>query len=126
MVESLRALGVEAIAFDGDGAELMEAWQDHDSVFLIDATVSDAKAGAVLRFQAGEVEIPKGFFRYSSHLFGVAEAVETARHLGRLPKRLIIYGIEGAHFDLGAELSPEVKKAVQQTAARIKDELAHA
>lgn len=126
VVERLSAMGLPAQAFDGDGAELMEAWQGHDNVFLIDATVSGAPPGTLHRFEAGEREIPKSFFRYSSHLFGVAEAVETARHLGRLPEKLIIYGIEGAQFDLGQGLSPEVEQGIQEVAERIKAEWDHA
>jgi hydrogenase maturation protease len=43
---------------------------------------------------------------------GVAETVELARSLGRLPTRLLIYGIEGAKVGLGAGLSREVERAV--------------
>ena len=126
VAESLRATGLPAEAFDGDGAELMEAWQGHDRVFLIDAVVSGSAPGSAHRFEAGEREIPRDFFRYSSHLFGLAEAVETARHLGRLPEKLVVYGIEGAQFNLGQGLSPEVERGVEEIAAMIKGELDHA
>jgi len=126
VAERLREMGIDAEAQDGDGAELMESWKGCDGAIIIDAAVSGAPPGVVHRFDAAESEIPKRFFRYSSHLFGVAEAVETARLLGRLPKRLIVYGIEGANFNLGSPMSPEVEKAVTETAALIKGELDHA
>ena len=37
--------------------------------------------------------------------FGVADAVELARALGRLPARLDVYAVEGAEFEVGAEIS---------------------
>ena len=43
----------------------------------------------------------------------VAEAVEIARALGRLPPRLLIYGIEEIRFELGGSLSLEVAAAVE-------------
>ena len=46
VAERLRAKGFPAEAFDGDGAELMEAWRGYDHVFLIDAAVSGASPGA--------------------------------------------------------------------------------
>jgi hydrogenase maturation protease len=50
----------------------------------------------------------------TTHAFGVAEAVELARVLGRLPHRLSIYGIEGRKFDLGSAPSLEVALAVER------------
>ena len=52
--------------------------------------------------------------RGSTHALGVAEAIELGRALGRLPRRLLVFGIEGGSFDAGAGLSPEVERAVGQ------------
>lgn len=53
-----------------------------------------------------ENPIPADSFHYSTHTVSVAEAVEMARVMGRLPDRLLIYGIEGADFGSGDGLSP--------------------
>jgi hydrogenase maturation protease len=58
--------------------------------------------------------------RSSTHAFGVAEAVELARELGRLPGRLEVYAIEGADFSAGAELSAEVASAVRTLTRRLR------
>ena len=68
--------------------------------------------------------MPAGWFRYSTHAFGAAEAIELARVLGRLPRRLIVVGIEGARFDAGVGLSPEVAAAVEDVARRGLDDIA--
>jgi len=62
-------------------------------------------------------------FPGSSHSFGLHEAIELARALKRLPRRLILYGIEGKSFGLGGELSPDVKEAAPRVADRIVAEL---
>jgi len=49
--------------------------------------------------------------------------VELARALGRLPPRLIIYGIEGKSFEAGAGLSPEVQAAVEGVVERVLREV---
>lgn len=61
--------------------------------------------------------------RASSHALGLAETVELARGLGRLPRRLVAYLVEGDCFDFGAPLSPAVAAAVDIVAARILAEL---
>jgi hydrogenase maturation protease len=50
----------------------------------------------------------------SSHGLGVAEVVELARTLDRLPARLIVYGVAGCVFDVGAPLSPQVGAVIDE------------
>jgi hydrogenase maturation protease len=47
-----------------------------------------------------------------THLFALAEAVELARVLSRLPSLLHLYAIEGRCFGAGEGLTPEVEAAV--------------
>lgn len=123
VVAYLKAQDIPAYHFDGDGAELMEVWAGQGRVIVIDAAVSGAKAGTLYRFDAHVNELPRNFFRHSTHQFGVAEAVEMARTLGRLPRELIVYGIEGENFDLGNGLSPNVQDAVHETVRLIRSDL---
>jgi hydrogenase maturation protease len=114
---------VATLQMDSDGVSLMEAWRGFERVILVDAACSGAAPDAIHRFDASRTELPRGLFHYSSHLFGVAEAVELARQLGRLPKRLVVYGIEGAVFTYGEGLSAAVAAAVEQVASAIAIEL---
>lgn len=123
VVAHLRADDIPAYAFDGDGAELMEMWVGQGRVIVIDAAMSGAAPGTLHRFEANFEELPKNFFRHSTHQFGVAEAVEMARTLGRLPRELIVYGIEGQDFNLGATLSPDVELAVMDVVQQIKTDI---
>jgi hydrogenase maturation protease len=114
---------VRVLEESGEGAGLMESWQDADAVILIDAVHSGAKPGTLHRLDAHAQPITKKFFRFSTHAFGVAEAVELARALGRLPPRLIVYGVEGKRFEAGVGLSPEVEAAVQAVVERVLAEV---
>jgi len=107
----------------GEGASLLESWQDADTVILIDAVQSGAAPGTVHRLDARARPIAREFFRFSTHAFGLAEAVELARALGRLPPRLIVYGVEGKSFEAGVGLSPEVEAAAQVAVERVLGEL---
>jgi hydrogenase maturation protease len=107
----------------GEGATLMEAWSDAEVVVLLDAAKSGAQPGTIVRLDAGAGPLPAHFFHYSTHAFGVAEAIELARTLGRLPGRLVVFGVEGADFTAGEELSPPVARAVPQLVDAVLDEL---
>jgi len=50
---------------------------------------------------------------------GLAEAIGLARAMGRLPRRLTLYGIEARRFDFGAPPSPAVLRGVAEAARRI-------
>ncbi|HEX8919627.1 MAG TPA: hydrogenase maturation protease [Chloroflexota bacterium] len=107
----------------GDMVEMIDMWQGWDTVVLVDAVHSGTPHGSVLRFDALAEPLPRIFSSHvSSHGVGVAEVIELARALDRLPKELIVYGIEGRVFSAGAGLSSEVEAVVDQTAERILQE----
>ncbi|MEE4379723.1 MAG: hydrogenase maturation protease [Candidatus Competibacteraceae bacterium] len=114
---------VTLLEHGGDGISLLQAWEGADWVILVDAAYSGATPGTIYRFDVAETELPRGFFHASTHELGVAEAVELARSLGRLPEGLMVYAIEGECFSAGAELSPAVADAVESVAGRIVAEL---
>lgn len=123
MIASAQVDGVRVIEASGEGAALMDAWRDAESVVLIDAVHSGAAPGTIHRLDARAQPIPSNFFHYSTHAFSVAEAVELARALDQLPPRLIVFGIEGKDFSSGEDLSPEVAAAVEEVARQVKGEL---
>ena len=103
----------------GEGTELIAAWTGCERVVVVDAMRSGAAAGTIRHFDAVAAPLPVGAFPRLSHAFGLAEAIEMARILGRLPRRLEIYGIEAADLGDGAGLSAEVERAAHQVAAAI-------
>ncbi len=118
----LRSAGLEALEAGNDLALLARLWEGRDRVMIIDAVRTGGDAGTLHRFDAAAGPLPAIFDRSSTHGFGVGEAIELARVLGRLPASLVLYGIEGADFGPGEGLSPEVEQAVQAVAARNEEE----
>jgi hydrogenase maturation protease len=114
---------VEIIEQSGEGAALIEAWKGFRNVILIDAVHSGVEPGTIFRFEAHQRSIPTQFFHYSTHAFGVAEAIELARALNQLPPRLIVYGVEGKNFAAGIRLSPEVDKITPEVVDRVAQEI---
>lgn len=115
--------GVTVVEAEGDLMSAIEDWREEEEVVLIDAMNSGVHPGTVLRFEAHDRPVPASFSNSSTHSFGVAEAVELARALGKLPPRVIIYGIEGKHFAAGEEMSREVAHAVGEVVERVLQEI---
>jgi len=107
----------------GEGAALIDAWHGAGAVVLIDAVCSGAEPGTVHRLDAQSQPVPAKFRCYSTHAFGVAEAIELARALNQLPPVCTVYGIEGKSFTAGVGLSPEVEGAAQQVVERVMQDL---
>jgi hydrogenase maturation protease len=91
---------------------LLPALGDADALIALDATRDGGRPGD-LRVREGE-----DFDRFvrrsgcSVNEMSLAELLERARHLGRLPARRVLIGVEPETVDWGFELSPPVAAAV--------------
>ena len=110
--------GMEFQRHWGEGTALMESWKGWERVILVDAMVSSGTPGT-LRWFEGEVLPQPGLFPYSTHRFGVAEALRLAAVLGELPGSWALLGIEGKNYRAGSGLSPEVEETVERACAEI-------
>jgi hydrogenase maturation protease len=109
---------------DGDALDLMDAWRDADTVLLVDAMVTGARPGVLMRFDASDAPLPAAAGRSSTHDLGLADAIELARALRRLPRQVIVYGIEADDFTPGAPLSCGVLAGVERAARTVAEEAA--
>ena len=98
--------------YEGEPVGLIEDWSGADAVIVVDAVSSGAPPGTIHRLDPLSAPIPAALPQGSTHAFGLAETVELARTLERLPPRLTVYGIEGERFAAGQQLSPPVSAAV--------------
>ena len=114
--------GVTVIEVDGDQLALLDAWDGAADVYVVDATWSHGEPGSVRRFDAS-TPLGGGFTRRGTHMFSLADVIELARALHRLPARLTGYGIEGAVFELGVPLAAETEAVARAVAEQILHEL---
>jgi hydrogenase maturation protease len=115
-LRELSPVGMEVREHEGEATGLVETWAGADHVIVVDAAASGAAAGTIRRFDASAQPLPARVLRSSTHAFGVPDAIELARALGRLPARLEVCAIEGADFAAGATLTPAVARAVHELA----------
>ena len=115
--------GVKFLEQSGEATALMDAMDQTGPVILVDAVQSGAKAGTIHRYDASEQSMPAQFLRCSTHNFSVHDAIEMARALGKLPLRLMVFGVEGLQFEPGAEVSSPVQGAIVNAVQQINEEL---
>ena len=107
----------------GEGTSLMNNWENANKVIIIDAVNAEYEPGKIIRLCANHGPIPGKFFNYSTHAFGVAEAIELTRSIDELPMELILFGIQGMEFGSGIGLSIKVKKSMDRLVELVLNEI---
>ncbi len=115
--------GVQIVESAGGVAELLELWDGRDRVYLVDAFRSGGPPGTWKRLRVGERPLPAQTSDASTHGATVASAVALGQVLDRMPKSLVIFGIEAGHFEPGREASDEVLMGVHEVAVALSHEL---
>ena len=115
--------GIHVLQLEGDLTSVIDLWDGASAVFVVDAVASGGEPGTVRRFDAGVETAPPAFCGRGTHTLSVAEVVELARAVDRLPPRLVTFGIEGAVFEAGVGVSPEVEAGAREAADRVLAEL---
>ncbi len=120
-LEAARLVAEEApqarvLVLSGEPSRLLDGWEGAGHAIVIDACRGHGAAGEVHRFEAGSAPLPAEFGRGSTHALGLADAIELARALGRLPERVSVFAIEGEGFEAGTEMTPAVRAAAERVA----------
>jgi hydrogenase maturation protease len=127
VAEEIRASAPEGVAVrvcEEEPSRLIDAFGDAEVAFLVDAVSAGAPPGTVHRFDASDAPVPSLELRSSTHALGIGETLELARALGRLPRRTVVFGIEGSDFVARDGMTPAVGEGVAQASAALLEEVA--
>ena len=114
---------VEVIEAEGDGLALLDLMEGIDRVILIDAVKGGERPGAPVRLDLSTESRWGTVAPCSTHAMGVADAIDLARALGRLPKQIILYGIEIKSVDSGSALSEPVREGLDSVVEQVYGEV---
>jgi hydrogenase maturation protease len=123
VADRLRAAGAAVLDCDDEPTRLIDAWAGLELVVIVDAVRSGAAPGTVHRVDAGEGPLPRELRLASTHAFSIADTLELGRELGRMPRRVVVVGVEGAAFALGDPVTPAVAAALPGVAESVLAEL---
>jgi hydrogenase maturation protease len=123
---SERATDVLVVEHEREPSDLIGLWEGAELAIVLDALHGD-EPGRIHRFEAGRDQLPRRIWgSASTHALELADVIELARSLDRLPARLVVLGIEGQRFETGTGLSSEVESAVTEAAELALAELGRA
>ncbi len=115
--------GVRVVEGPGEATALLELWSGSDRVIVVDAVRSGSLPGTVHRLDAGPNGLPSRLGATSTHGLSLADAIELARSLGRLPRRVTVLGIEVADLGPREGLTGPVADAVGRVRAILLEEI---
>jgi hydrogenase maturation protease len=113
---------VDVVVCEQEPSRLLDAWAGAEAALVVDAVSAGAAPGTIHRFDASDHALPATVFRGSTHALGVGEVIELGRALGRLPRRLLVYGVEGRRFAAGEAPSRDVSAALDVLVAELVEE----
>jgi hydrogenase maturation protease len=115
--------GVELLDGGTSGIELLQYIQGKDCLILLDVVKSGNPPGTFIRLD-GE-NVPALFQKkISPHQLGLSDLLATAQLIDRMPKRVVLFGIEPKSIETGLEMSEEVGGAIGRLADMVALELA--
>jgi hydrogenase maturation protease len=123
MMKGEQPAGVIILELNHDVTALLDHLSGFDVAMIIDATQSGSPPGTIHRFDASTVPLPDARLTRSTHGMTVGSILELARIQQLLPKKVLVYGIEGGQFIHGSSLTPEVERAVRIVAQMIYADL---
>ncbi len=116
---ALRLPAVQVVERE-DPTSLIDLWSNRDLAIVVDAAYSEGIPGTLIVLESGVgcAPLPDDAWnrtgRGGTHAFGLAAAVELSRALNRLPRRLVLIGIEAGRLGHGEPLSTPVSAAVNR------------
>ncbi len=114
--------GVQVIEAGTPGLNLLDLWEGHEKVIIVDAVMSGAVPGTIHVFDGSSLP-PRDALPLCLHGFNVIDAIDLARSLGKLPEELRIVGIEILTEEAYYEgLSEKVEAAVEPACRRVFEE----
>ncbi|MBF8293954.1 MAG: hypothetical protein HW389_499 [Bacteroidetes bacterium] len=114
---------VGIVELNGEVTRLLDSLQHCDTAIVIDAVQSQVPPGTIHRLDASQNPLPGSRNKRSTHGISLGSVLELARAQGGFPRRVLIYGIEGASFEHGRTLTPQVEKAVERLVQEIAEDL---
>ena len=90
---------------------------------VIDAADMGLNPGDALGFRPSEVEMKIRSDHLSMHGFGLAEAFGLAAQLGRMPRDVLIVGVQPERIEINQGLTEKVAAAVPEVISIIKAEV---
>jgi hydrogenase maturation protease len=110
----------------GEPAELLDLWSGLDRVVVVDAVLTGRSAPGTVHVLSAADRAVEMASPASTHGLGLAESIELARSLNRLPADVRVVGVEAANLAPGSRLTPAVEASIPEAVATVLAEVSRA
>ncbi len=113
---------VEIIDGATDAMRLLEPVEEADYLIIVDAVNAGKPGGELITLR--QEEIPKYYgVKMSVHQIGFQEVLLAADLRGRLPKEMVMFGVQPASLELNVGLSETVKEKIPELTASVVEQV---
>lgn len=116
--ERLKDEDIEIIEGATDGIKLLGPVEDTEYLIIIDAINAGKEPGTLITIENDEIPAYFGI-KMSIHQVGFQEVLFAARIRERLPKQMVMFGIQPKSLELGIKLTDKVNSALPDLANMI-------
>ena len=115
--------GADLVDVHTDALALLDHLSRDEMNVVVDAAEMGLEPGAAVGFRPSEVRLKIKSDHLSMHGFGLAEAFDLAAQLDRMPRNVLIVGIEPERVAINRGLSAVVADAVPRVVSIIQAEV---
>ncbi len=105
------------------GMNLLHILENYDRIFLLDAVDFKGKPGELKKFTIDEVKNQKLSFSLSTHEPDFLSVIMFLKGLNKVPKNVVIFGIQPKDISYGRELSKELQSVLPVLQKQILKEI---
>lgn len=114
--------GVDVIDGGTMGLELLPYVEDKEHVIIVDVVKSGNPPGAVVRIEGSDVPVFLSS-KISPHQLGLSDLLAVAQITGRMPRHVVLIGIEPERIDTGLDLSGTIQSKIDTLVTMVIEEL---
>jgi len=118
VASELAKLGYEVVVCGSDLSPVLTRVEEVDSLIIVDAMDWGAEPGSVLTAKLEDLE--EGRVR-TSHSLRVSDAIKLVRSVFGRPSEVYVVGIQPERVEPSTELSPSVRRAVNDVVAKVRE-----
>lgn len=115
--------GLEIIDLGTPGLDLPIYLSGVDAVIFVDAAQFDEEPGSIRLYRKSDILRNPPRARLDPHSPALQESLSLVELTGEMPSDFLLVGVQGSCFDLGASLTPPVRRAVPRVMSMVLSEL---
>ena len=113
----------DLVDLSSNGLALVHKLEGREKLIVVDCAEMGELPGRMLRFNQAQVRSRKRGMRFSLHQLDLMQIMNLASFLGRLPKEVVVFGIQPCRVAPGDEISTVLSESFEKYAEEIAAEI---